>query len=230
MITKVGILGAGKLGLVLARLAIKAGLEVSIAGSGDPEEIKLTMDVLAPGATSLDAAEVIEQSDVVILALPLGKYKTIPIKGMDNKLVIDAMNYWWEVDGIRADLSDPRISSSELIQRHLPASRIVKAFSHMGYHDLFDEAKTAGSPNRKAIAVAGDDQADIDIVSMLVDLLGFDPVFAGNLHDSIVLEPKAEIFGANVDAITLRAMIDRFPETERGKEVAAARATKMGYQ
>lgn len=223
MITKVGILGAGKLGLVLARLAVKAGLEISIAGSGDPEEIKLTMNVLAPGANSLHTADVIEQSDVIILALPLGKYKTIPTKGMNGKLVIDAMNYWWEVDGIRDDLSDPRISSSELVQRHLPASRVVKAFSHMGYHDLFDEAKPAGSSNRKAIAVAGDSTDDIRTVSRLIDTLGFDAVFAGNLHDSILLEPKAEIFGANVDAPTLKAMIANFPETERGIEVSVAR-------
>jgi 8-hydroxy-5-deazaflavin:NADPH oxidoreductase len=229
VITKVGILGAGKLGLVLARLATTASLQVKIAGSDSPEQIALTINVLAPGAEVLTAAEVIEQSDCIVLALPLGKYKTIPTQGVDNKLVIDAMNYWWEVDGHREDLTDPRISSSELVQQYLPASRVVKAFNHMGYHDLFDETKPAGSPSRKAIAVAGDNTDDVTAVSGLIDTLGFDAVFAGNLHDSILLEPKGEIFGANVDAPTLKAMIARFPETDRGKEVSLERITAKQY-
>lgn len=224
MTKAIGILGAGKLGLVLARLAVKAGLEVRIASSGDPEQIKLTMDVLAPGATAVNSEQVIRQSEIIILALPLGKYKTVPTAGMKNKLVIDAMNYWWEVDGHRKDLTDPRVSSSEIVQKFLFQSRVVKAFNHMGYHDLFDEPKPAGSLNRKAIAIAGNDSNDIQTAAELVNQMGFDSVIAGNLHDSIVLEPKGEIFGANVDASTLKEMIARFPETERGKAVAKVRS------
>lgn len=210
---------------MFARLAVLAGYRVLLAGSSTPDRIARTARAL--GAQPVDVDELVRRADTVILALPLGRHHLLPAADLRGKVVIDAMNYWWG-DGLRDDLRDPRTSTSETVQRFLSGARVVKALNHMGYQDVEDEARPAGSPGRKAIAIAGDDPAARESVARFVDALGFDPVIAGDLASGIMLEPGSEAFGADVDAAELRAMLRRFPTSQRGLVIARARAADAG--
>src|SRR5690625_3365450 len=128
----IGILGAGKLGVSLGQLARQADYPVGIAASGSAEKIELTVEVLVPGAKAYTSEELTQIADIIILALPLSKYRQIDSERLKDKLVIDAMNYWWEVDGTDQVFSDENFSSSERVQQYFDKSIVVKAFNHMG--------------------------------------------------------------------------------------------------
>jgi predicted dinucleotide-binding enzyme len=203
----IGILGAGKVGIVLAQLARAAGYNVNIAGSQEANKISLTISVLVPGAVAMTSEEVAKRSDLIIAAIPLGKYRELPVAELSGKIVIDAMNYWWEVDGERSDLTSPEISSSDVVQKFLNTSNVVKAFNHVGYHDLYDGTRPTGADDRKAIAIAGDTKEDIAIVSKIVNDFGFDPVYIGALSRGRLLQPGGSVFGAHVDSKVLKHML-----------------------
>lgn len=206
-IERIGIIGAGKLGVTLAQLALEAGYEVYIAGSGNPEKIMLSTQIVTPGATALATKEVVEKADIVVLALPLGQFRMLDPALFSGKLVLDAMNHWFEVDGPLEDIiMDDKPTTTE-VQRHLIDARVVKALNHMGYHHLRDEAKTRGANDRKAIAFASDSQADVDTVAQFIDSIGFDQLYIGRLSASRPLESGGSAFGANVTSDVLKQLV-----------------------
>ena len=210
--TTVGILGAGKLGSTLARLSTAAGHRTLVAGSGDLGALPLVLSVLAPRAIALHAPDVALESDIVILALPLGRIHELPLARLGGKTVVDAMNYWPQSDGILPEF-EGGAPSSPAVARALPGARIVKALSHLGYHELHDDARVAGAEDRRAVAIAGDDEAAVAEVSALVDSLGFDPVLVGGLEEGIHFGPGTDAFGVSLSASELTRRIDAHRES-----------------
>ena len=203
----IGILGAGKLGTTLAKLSTKAGYKTLIASSKSATQIQLTISVLAPKAIALNATELKHQADIIISALPLGKYRSIEKDNLQKKIILDAMNYWWEVDGNNNIYSTKKHSSSELIQQYLPESTVIKALNHMSYHDLQEEAGQGKDGKRKSIILAGDDQTAILTAAQIVTDFGFDPLVLNSLSQGKILEPGSPLFGADDTKENLRKIV-----------------------
>lgn len=202
-----GVLGAGRVGNAIARQAMRAGYRVLIAASGDPEEIALIVDVMAPGASAVRAADAARAADVVVLAVPLTRYAGLDRDALAGKVVVDAMNYWPETDGHLLELDDPGTSTSEVVQRHLDRSAVVKTLNHIGYHELETDHAPAGAPDRRALAVVGDDPHARARVAELVERLGFDAVDAGPLAVGALLEPGTEVFTGRHDRTALAGLL-----------------------
>ncbi|NKC22681.1 NADPH-dependent F420 reductase [Ochrobactrum oryzae] len=206
----IGILGAGRVGTAIARRAIAAGYEVRLATSKAPEDIALVLEIMVPGARADTAESVIAAADIVVLALPLSKYRNLAPELMQGKIVIDAMNYWAPTDGMIAEFEGER-SSSEVVQDFLPGARLVRSFNHMGYHEIDEEARLKGDPERRALAVAGNDADARREVGAFIDRIGFDPVDAGPLVFSRLFDTGTPLFGATVN----RADMERALQLQR---------------
>jgi predicted dinucleotide-binding enzyme len=193
---RLAVLGAGHVGPVIARLAVQAGYPVAIATSGDPDDLALIAELLIPGAEPRWASDAIADADVVVLAIPLHRFGDLGPALLAGKVVVDAMNYWPASDGVLSAFEDG--ASSELVAARLPASAVVKALNHIGYHDLEDQTRPPFAPDRRAAGVAGDDPAAVDLIASLVDRLGYDPVRLGSLRAGRILQPGGPVFGVTL--------------------------------
>lgn len=188
--TRVAILGAGALGRVLARLAVAAGHEVRIAGSGDPKFIALSVQIEAPGALATTSAEAVAYAEIVILAVPLHRVTELP--PLAGHTVVDAMNYWATVDGELPEFAEHPGGTSVAVASGLPGAHVVKSLNHVSAADL---ARHARDRRRVAIGVAGNHASAVDAVAEFVAQLGFEPVALGGLDRGIELQPGAAVFG-----------------------------------
>jgi 8-hydroxy-5-deazaflavin:NADPH oxidoreductase len=220
MTDTLGIVGAGKLGLTLARTALAAGYQVMISGSGRAARIALQAEVLAPGARTVTTAEVAAFADTVVLALPMHRFRELPPDLFAGKILIDAMNYWPETDGEDTELATAADGTSSVVQRHFPAAQVVKTLNQLGYHEIEDYARTQGSA-RTAIGVAGDDPTAVRTVMQLIDRLGFDPVNAGPLVNGRILEPDGSPYATTYTAAELRHRLEASSPAGHRASIAA---------
>jgi 8-hydroxy-5-deazaflavin:NADPH oxidoreductase len=204
----VAVLGVGRVGSAVARAAVKAGYNVHVAGSGPAEDIALLTEIVIPGARAMTAAGAVRDADIVVVAVPLSKHRSIDPTSLTRKVVIDAMNYWAPVDGVLEDFETGDASSSEIVARHFSASRVVKTLNHIGYHDLEEHATPPGTPHRRALAVASDDEAAAAQVQAMIERFGFDALYSGPLHTGRAFEPGTAIFDGVLRRQDLEAELD----------------------
>jgi 8-hydroxy-5-deazaflavin:NADPH oxidoreductase len=203
----IGILGAGRVGTAIGRQAVRAGHEVRIATGKPADQIQLLTEVIVPGAQAVGRKD-LRGSDIIIVAVPLHKYRTIDTEVLRGHVVIDTMNYWSPVDGVLEEFeSGP--STSEVIAAFFGDVRLVKTLNHIGYGDLEVDAHPAGAPHRRALALAADDDDAKQLVAAFIDSLGYDAVDAGPLAAGQALENGTDIFNGRHTAEQMRALLDR---------------------
>jgi 8-hydroxy-5-deazaflavin:NADPH oxidoreductase len=181
---RVGIIGSGMIGATVARLLAGAGHEITIANSRGPESLGALVDEIGPNARAGSTEEAIDSADVVLLAIPFGRYAELPKAPFAGKVVIDATNYYPDRDGSISELEDGSMTSTEIIARHLDGARVVKAFNTM-YFQTLATAGHVGAPRdeRHALLVCGDDASAKAIVAQLIDDIGFAAVDTGSSSD-----------------------------------------------
>ncbi|GEL99256.1 NADPH-dependent F420 reductase [Cellulomonas terrae] len=207
--TTIGFIGAGHIGGTLAQLAITQGYDVVVSNSRGPETLTDLVDQLGDRARAGTSAEAAEAGDVVVVTIPTKNVKDVPVEPLAGKVVIDTNNYYPQRDGQIPALDDESTTVSELLQTHLPTSHVVKAFNHITSADLATQGAPAGTPDRRALAVAGDSDDARAAVAELIDELGFDTVDVGPLAEGWRYQRDTAAYVQRFDADGLRAALAR---------------------
>jgi predicted dinucleotide-binding enzyme len=200
----IGIIGAGRIGSQIARLAVRSGYKVVISNSRGPETLSDLVAELGPDARAATSMEAAQSGDIVVVTIPLKNYRAVPVEPLAGKVVIDTNNYYPQRDGHIPELDNESTTTSELLQAHLPASKVVKAFNHIYAAELTTHGQPAGSQNRRALVIAGDDANAKATVTRLLDQFGFDTVDAGPLREGWRIQRDTPGYGPRRTAEELR--------------------------
>ncbi|WP_159615459.1 NADPH-dependent F420 reductase [Arthrobacter zhaoguopingii] len=203
-----GLIGSGLIGSQLARLAVSHGFHVVLSNSRGPETLADLVAELGPRARAATSTDAASAGDVVVVTVPLRSYRDLPAEALAGKVVIDTCNYYPRRDGRIPELDDESTTTSELIQAQLPGARVVKAFNNIYFADL-PEGSPAGTPNRRALPVAGDDEAAKATVAAMVDEFGFDVVDAGPLAEGWRFQRDTPAYVTPADADGMREALGR---------------------
>ena len=157
-ITTIGLIGSGHIGSQLARLAVQHGYRAVLSNSRGPDTLSDLVAEIGEGASAGTAEDAAREGDIVVVTIPLKNIGSVPVEPLAGKIVIDTNNYYPQRDGRIAELDDESTTTAELLQRHLPDSKVVKAFNHIGSADLTTANSPAGTPGRRALAIFGDDE------------------------------------------------------------------------
>jgi hypothetical protein len=200
----IGLIGAGHIGSQLARLAVRSGYDVVPSNSRGPQSLRGLVQELGPKARGGTAVEAAKAGDIVVVTIPLGSYEQVPVEPLAGKVVIDTDNYYPSRDGHIPELDRESVTSSELLQRHLPDSKVVKAFNHIHAAQLTTDGSPKGTPGRRALVIAGDDAGAKATVAALIDAFGFDVVDAGPLREGWRIQRDTPGYGPRRNAEELR--------------------------
>lgn len=218
----IGFIGSGHIGGTVARLAVAAGYQVVVSNSRGPETLSGLVAEIGPGARAATAEEAARVGDLVVVSVPLRAYLDLPVEPLAGKTVIDTCNYYPQRDGNIAELDSGATTSSELVQRHLPASHVVKVFNNIFFQTLSTLPRPAGAADRTALPIAGDDSGAKAAVTAFLDAIGYDAFDARALAEGWRWQPNTPAYGVFAGA-TIQDAVPAGVEKVRGALAAATR-------
>jgi predicted dinucleotide-binding enzyme len=177
---------------------------VVLSNSRGPETLSGLVRELGPKARAATVEEAASAGDIVVVAIPLRDYRSVPAAPLAGKVVIDTNNYYPQRDGNISELDNESTTTSELLQAHLPASKVVKAFNHIAAAQIVTDGRPAGTKDRRGLVIAGNDAAAKDTVTHLLDQFGFDVVDAGPLSEGWRIQRDTPGYGPRRTAAELR--------------------------
>jgi predicted dinucleotide-binding enzyme len=204
---RIGLIGSGRIGSTLARLAVDHGYEVVLSNSRGPATLVELAASLGPLATAGTVEHAGAAGEIVVVTIPLKAYAAVPADLLFGKVVIDTNNYYPDRDGHFAELDDGSTTSSELLAEHLSGSFVIKAFNTIYFEDLATQGQPPGSANRRALPIAGDDSEAKRLVAGVIDDFGFDLVDAGALSEGWRFQPDTPAYNIRMTAEELRTAL-----------------------
>src|SRR5881396_3214306 len=218
---RIGIIGAGSMGVILARHLSRRGHHVSIANSRGPES--LTALAAEIGATPVSVVEAFQAGEIVILAIPTKAVADLPralfANATGSVVVIDIGNYHPKLRDGRINAIDRGMLDSQWVAQQI-GRPVIKAFNNISPKALLEKSVPSGSKGRIALPVVGDSLDAKAAVLGLVDDLGFDPVDGGDLDNSWRQQPGTPAYCRDLEAAALRRAL---AEADRSR-IAECRA------
>jgi len=205
--TTIGFIGSGNIGGTLAKLFAEQGYDVVISNSRGPETLSDLVSEIGERARAATAAEAAEAGEVVVVSIPFLAVDTVPVAPLAGKVVIDTNNYYFERDGHVAAIDSGETTPSEILQAHLPDSHVVKLFNAIQSGHLATQGVPNGTADRRALPIAGDDDAAKATVTALTDEIGYDVVDVGPLADSWRFDRDQPAYGPKADVAGLTDLL-----------------------
>ena len=206
---KIGIVGSGSIGANAARLFVRAGHEVALSNSRGGQGLEALVEELGDRSHATTIEDAAKFGEVVLIAIPFDKYRTLPQDAFKGKVVIDAGNYYPERDGKFPELDGDETTSSEIMASHLKEARLVKGFNTIYFKHLASQGDTSlPLEERRAIFIAGDDTKAKEIVARLIEETGFAAVDTGFLHEGgRSQQPGTAVYNKDVTAKEAAALL-----------------------
>lgn len=217
---EIGIIGSGNIGSILAGYLTALGHQVTIANSRGPESLG---DIAAKtGATPVNAVEAAKVKDLVIIAIPAKAIVDLPIDVLSTSqaIIIDSGNYYPSRDGQIADIQ-AGLTDSEWVAKVIKHP-VIKAFNNIVAPSLASKALVAGSPERIALSVAGNDEQQKQAVMKLIDEIGFDAIDGGLVSESWRQQPGEPAYCQDLDENTLKSALQQADINKRAENLAKA--------